>query len=110
MEALITKLQGIRQLNDIDTTSDNFPLWGNIVIGVVTALSSGAALFIYCKCKRTTRSNRPIITLFRSANDDMRLGEISDVARKHLVPEVRKPSAPLQQPRTLSSIYPSLRG
>ncbi|KAH3741406.1 hypothetical protein DPMN_048131 [Dreissena polymorpha] len=120
MEVLITKLQNIRRLNDIDATSDNFLLWGYIVIEVVTALSSGEALLIYCKCKRMTRSNRPIIAQFRSANDDMRLGEISppgyvgvascDVASEPLVPEVRKPSAPMQQTRTLSSLYPSLRG
>ncbi|KAH3755679.1 hypothetical protein DPMN_190377 [Dreissena polymorpha] len=120
MEALITKLQSIRQLNDIDTTSGDFPLWGYIIIGVATALSSGAALLIYCKCKRMTRSNRPIITQFRSANDDMHLGEISppgyvgvascDVAHEPLVSEVKKPSAPPQRPRTLSSLYPSLRG
>ncbi len=119
MKALITKLQNIRQLNDIDATSDNFPFWGYIVIGKMIAMSSGTALLIYCKCKRMTRSNRPIIAQYRSANDDMRLGEISppdyvgvacEVACEPLVPEGRKPSAPLQQTRTLSSLYPSLRG
>ncbi|KAH3876239.1 hypothetical protein DPMN_000076 [Dreissena polymorpha] len=115
-----SKYSDIRQLNDIDATSDDFPLWGYIVIGVATALSSGAALLIYCKCKRMTRSKRPIIAQFRSANDDMRLEEISppgyvgvascDMAHEPLVPEVGKPSAPLQQPRTLSSLNPSLRG
>ncbi|KAH3861674.1 hypothetical protein DPMN_024608 [Dreissena polymorpha] len=66
----------------------------------MTAVKSGAALLSNCKCKRITRSIRPIISQFRSAYGDMRLGELSppgyvglascDSACEPLAPEVRK--------------------
>ena len=69
IKVLISKLQQLQQLNDINVEPYAFHTWGYIAIGANTALGSGATLLLYCTWKGKNRFNtRKTTPYYRSAN------------------------------------------